>query len=324
MRTLLYIIVAVIVSGCAYSGSHKLRLDEAQRLIAEDPKEAFDRLNAMDVSEFDDSATMARWAVLYSESMLANRFHAPSDSIINMAVDYYRIHDISQISRLEQLREQLVASESPEDALVTALYFQKEKELWLYKERVARERYMMGGILLLLVAAGVIIWQCQRLKLQSERNDRLMVEASGLRCLMADKDKEMQTALDGMLESRFALIDSLCQTYYEAQGTKNERKAIAEKVKAEIEAVRTDSFAEMERTVNSCRKNLLASLRRCRPDITPQDYQLAVYMACGLSTRSISLLLGETVEVIYKRKSRLKSRLRQCGDPALLAIFQCH
>ena len=85
--------------------------------------------------------------------MLANRFHAPSDSIINMAVDYYRIHDISQISRLEQLREQLVASESPEDALVTALYFQKEKELWLYKERVARERYMMGGILLLLVAA---------------------------------------------------------------------------------------------------------------------------------------------------------------------------
>lgn len=110
-------------------------------MIAESPKEAFERLNAMDVSEFDDSATMARWAVLYSESMLANRFHAPSDSIINMAVDYYSNHDITQLPHLQQLKAKLAVA-SEEDALVTALYFQKEKELRLYEAKLSRERYL--------------------------------------------------------------------------------------------------------------------------------------------------------------------------------------
>ncbi len=319
MRTLLYVILAVVVSGCAYSSSHKVRLDEAQRLIAESPKEAFERLNAMDVSEFDDSATMARWAVLYSESMLANRFHAPSDSIINMAVDYYSNHDITQLPHLQQLKAKLAVA-SEEDALVTALYFQKEKELRLYEAKLSRERYLWIGLFILLIAGGVIVWQRQRLKLQSADNDRLVAEASNLKNLLADKDNDIQMTLNSMLESRFALIDSLCQTYYESQGTKNERKAIAEKVKAEIEGVRSDSFAEMELWVNSCRQNILERLRQCLPDITPSDYQLAVYMACGLSSRSISLLLGETIEVIYKRKSRLKSRLRKCEASGSLAI----
>ena len=113
-----------------------------------------------------------------------------------------------------------------------------------------------------------------------------------------------------MLDTRFALIDALCQTYYETQGTKTEKKAIVEKVKSEIECVRTDSFADMEKAVNDCRDNILATVREDFPEIKPDDYRLLVYLACGLSTRTISLLLDETVDVIYKRKSRLKARLK--------------
>ena len=127
-----------------------------------------------------------------------------------------------------------------------------------------------------------------------------------------------------MLENRFSLIDSLCQTYYESQGTKSERKAIIDKVKIEIESVRTASFPEMEQVVNDCRDNILVKIKESDPGIKPEDYMLLVFLASGLSTRTISLLLGETVEVIYKRKSRLKSRLRESTgavNPAVMDIF---
>lgn len=106
--------------------------------------------------------------------------------------------------------------------------------------------------------------------------------------------------------------------------TKTERKAIADRVRTEIESVKADSLGEMEQAVNECRRNLLVRLKGCLPHITLQDYQLAVYLACGLSVRTICLLLEETVEVIYKRKSRLKARIRQsvaAADADILSIF---
>ena len=71
----------------------------------------------------------------------------------------------------------------------------------------------------------------------------------------------------------------------------------------------------MEQTVNDCRDNILVRVKEYYPDIKSDDFQLMVYLAGGLSTRTISLLLGESVDVIYKRKSRLKSRLKSRVEP---------
>lgn len=329
MRTLLYIVLALVVSGCAASSSsHVKRLDEAQRLMAGNPREAFERLNAIDVSEFDDSATMARWALLYSEAMVANNLTAPSDSIVNIAVDYYGHRNLTdELNKARRLKE-LILGET-DNALVTALYLQKEKEFMLFKERIKRERYMLFGLIILTMSAGVILWQRQRMKIQSIKNDALMSEASALRYHIdaaTDDMGRLQSTLSHVLEKRFTLIDSLCQTYYESQGTKSERKAIIENVKGQIESLKTDesAFAEMERTVNECRGNILHRIKADYPDIKNDDYRLATYLACGLSNRTISLLLGETVEVIYKRKSRLKIRLKEkCtdGNADIMSIF---
>lgn len=65
----------------------------------------------------------------------------------------------------------------------------------------------------------------------------------------------------------------------------------------------------MERGVDACRDGLAADIRREWPAIKPDDYRLAIYMLSGLSNRTIALLLGESMDVVYKRKSRLKARL---------------
>ncbi|MDE5633854.1 MAG: hypothetical protein K2I51_04245, partial [Muribaculaceae bacterium] len=76
---------------------------------------------------------MARWALLYSEAMVANRLSAPSDTIVNIAVDYYRQQNLTdQYQKASRLKE-LILSSDDADALATALYIQKEKEFFLYR-----------------------------------------------------------------------------------------------------------------------------------------------------------------------------------------------
>ena len=327
MRGLFYIVILLILAGCGYSSSQPRVLDEAQSLMDSDPTAALSKLNSLDISELKDSATIARWALLYSEAMVANRLSAPTDTIVEIAIDYYGRHNQTDEYQKALHLKTLNQSSNNNDALATALYLQKEKEFFLFKERVRREQLIFIGAGILIIAAGVIVWMRQRLKLQTLRNDALMAEASYFKNqIEASKGdvNRLESKLHSLLENRFALIDSLCQTYYETQGTKTERKAIIDKVKNEIESVRNDSLARMEQIVNDCRNNLLLKVKNIYPDLKPVDYQLLVYIASGLSSRSISLLLGETVEIVYKRKSRLKSRLKEKVAPAhpeILSIF---
>lgn len=327
MRSLLYIIILLVITGCTFSSSHTEMLDEAQRLMTNDPAAALARLNDVDVSEFQDSATMARWALLYSEAMAVNNLSVPTDTIVNIAIDYYGSHNhVDEFKKASRLKA-LIQSADKKDALSTALYLQKEKEFLLYKERVKQERLMFISLIVLLIFTVVILWMRQRIRLQSTRNETLMAEACGLKCQIDASRGDisrLEAKLHGLLENRFTLIDTLCQTYYETQGTKTERKAIIDKVKSEIELVRTDSFAKMEQAVNDCRDNLLGRVRMYYPAIKPEDYQLLVYLASGLSTRTISLLLNESIDVVYKRKSRLKARLKEYVAPScpdITAVF---
>ncbi|MCH5319760.1 MAG: hypothetical protein J1E38_08655 [Paramuribaculum sp.] len=292
-----------------------------------DPSAAWTKLNSFDISELNDSSTMARWALLYSEAMVANHITAPTDTIVNIAIKYYGNHHLTDEYQKALHLKALNQSSNNSDALATALYLQKEKEFFLYKERIKQEQMLFIGIIILLFAIGTIVWLQQRLKLQTLRNDTLMAEASSFKNEIETSKGDvsrLESKLHGLLENRFALIDSLCQTYYETQGTKTERKAIIDKVKSEIESVRTNSFPQMEQAVNDCRDNLIALVKEKYPEIKPEDYQLLVYLASGLSTRTISLLLGETVDVVYKRKSRLKTRLKEKVAPVypdILSVF---
>lgn len=325
MKSLLYTVILLVITGCGYSSSQQRTFEEAERLMHTDPQAALSRLNRYDVSEFDDSATMAQWALLYSEALVANRLKAPTDTIVDIAIDYYGNHNLTdQFQKASRLKA-LIRCGDRTDELATALYLQREKEFIIYKERTARRQTLFVALAILLVAIGFIIWMRQRMKLQQARNEMLMAEASGLKAQVdagRDNVSRLETRLRGLLGTRFALIDDLCQTYYETQGTKAEKKAIVEKVKGEIEGVRTDSSAQMEQAVNDCCDNILIKIRQEFPQMKPDDYRLFVYFACGLSARTVSLLVGETIDVVYKRKSRLKLRLREADTPVCRQILE--
>lgn len=321
MKSLFYIAAFFVLTCCTLSCTHSAeRFDEVERLLLSDPQAAFERLNAYDVSEFEDSATLARWALLYSEAMVANRLVAPRDTIVNIAIDYYGRHGIDdKLARAQALKQQLSSGVGDADALSTARYVQKEKEFQLYKEKARRRQIVLCSLIVVLIALGIIGWQRQRLRLASVRNEALMAEASSLH----EGLSRTQTVMSAVLLRRFAAIDELCSTYYESAGTKAEQKNISAAVKAQITSIREDAkmFAEIENDVNECRKGMAAEVK---PLLKPEEFRLFIFLACGLSSRAIALLMGESIEVIYKRKSRLKAKitgLDVAGNPILLDIF---
>lgn len=344
MRILLYIAVLILAAGCSCGGGRACpALDEASALMQTDPGAALDRLNSLDVSMLEDSSDMARWALLYSEAMLVNRYAAPTDTIIGIAIDYYGSHGMSdELAHASRLKA-LMADTTGTDALATALYLQKEREFMLYRERMSRRHTVAAGILILLLAAVVIAWQHRRLRIRDMRCANLIAEASGLRADALRRSSEasglradalrcssecsaLEAKLSATLQSRFEVINGLCETYYESQGTGIERKAIAGQVKSQIESLKTDTglFAAMEQAVNDCRGDVLRYARREWPSIKPDDYRLLVYLAGNLSNRTIALLIGESIDVVYKRKSRLKARISAMDLPhgrQILSIF---
>lgn len=316
----------MVVTGCGYSGSCSVRgLDEAQSLMTSDPVKAFEKLNEYDVAEFNDSATMARWALLYSEAMVANRLTAPSDTIINIAINYYDRHNQKFALNKALEVKSMLATATETDALVTALYLQKEKEFMLYRERAKKGQIVLISVIAILIASGVIMLQRQRLRLKTAESEALMAEASVLKEGLSLRQSEclrLNEKLTALFANRFGVIDKLCGTYYETQGTKTEKKAIADKVKAQIESLKSDEgiFSEMEK----CNEDLLRDIIRDIPDIKPEEYRLIVYLASGLSNRTIALLIGESIDVAYKRKSRLKAKISALTSPdkeRYLAVF---
>ena len=100
MRGLIYIVVLLVAAGCGVSGVHPRALDEAERMMERDPRAALSALNGK------DSATMARWALLYSEAIAANKLSAPTDTIVDIAIDYYGRHNLmSEYQRASMLKD---------------------------------------------------------------------------------------------------------------------------------------------------------------------------------------------------------------------------
>ncbi|MBD5356002.1 MAG: hypothetical protein HDR88_03215 [Bacteroides sp.] len=311
MRALIYIILIIIVAGCNYvSSQYERELNDAESLLKIDPLKAFEQLNKYDVTEFSDSATMARWALLYCEAMVVNHFAAPTDTIINIAVDYYGFHDNREkYNKACEVKSSLGAG-SIENALVSAMYIQKEKEFLLFKEKALRNEVILLSIIIIMVAGGVIVWQRQHLKLKNARNETLIMEASALKESLCHRQVQcaiLESKLSASLENRFKIIDELCETYYESQGSKTEKKAIVDKVKSQIDALKADEgiFTEMEH----CNDEMLSQLKNDFPALKPDEYRLMVYLASGLSNRTIALLIGESIDTAYKRKSRLKAKI---------------
>ena len=115
-----------------------------------------------------------------------------------------------------------------------------------------------------------------------------------------------------LLSSRFNMIDIMCDRYFQSENTAKGKRGIYESVMSVIQSLGEDSglLLRIEEIVNAAENNLVARLRSEVKDLTPGEVRLFLFLYVGFSSRSISSLLGISINAVYNRKSSLKKKIQ--------------
>lgn len=114
-----------------------------------------------------------------------------------------------------------------------------------------------------------------------------------------------------LFEQKLTTLDGLLTSYFNGKNTYNQKNAIYKQVQSIIKGFCNDdkSFYEIENLINQKYDNILDRIKLDFPTIKEIDYKYFCFTFAGFSSRSISLLLDESIENIYQKRSRWKSRI---------------
>lgn len=202
-------------------------------------------------------------------------------------------------------------------------YEQTLHEAELKSERLSKISIV---VIALLVISFLIVWYHLHEKAHRKEMEMKILEAENLRHILNVTQQEntsaMQEAVNRLFEQKFKTIDQLCNTYYVYQGSNNERTKIYNNVIDLISNLSKDkkTISELEAFVNTYKNNLMADFRAEYPTLKDEDYLLFLYIVVNFSSRAISILIGESLSVVYNRKSSLKRKIQQ-GDSIHKDLF---
>ena len=93
LHIILFLLVALPFSGCRDHSPVADKLKQAETCMNEHPDSALNLLKGIAQPELQTQAHHARYALLYSQALDKNYIDLTSDSLINLAVDYYKDRD---------------------------------------------------------------------------------------------------------------------------------------------------------------------------------------------------------------------------------------
>ena len=90
LHIILFLLVALPFSGCRDHSPVAEKLLQAETVMNEHPDSALNLLKGIAQPELQTQAHHARYALLYSQALDKNYIDLTNDSLINIAVDYYK------------------------------------------------------------------------------------------------------------------------------------------------------------------------------------------------------------------------------------------
>ena len=224
-------------------------------------------------------------------------------------------------------------------------YFQQQAEHNAYRLKKDRELYITLGIIALLALIVVAMYIRHRMLSKDLEISKYMVLSSELQSAIRDREdrlsaisehisyqeeahntlvSDMHRQIAELFEKQYELLDKLSNTYYETQGVSKEKESIFKQVKSEIDKFATDkkSIAQLEKIVNTYKRNVIGLVRSEIPNISERDITLLCYIYAGFSAKSISIFIGETTSNILTRKSRLRSKIAKLDSANARVILE--
>ena len=197
--------------------------------------------------------------------------------------------------------------------LLNLKYENDTREAWDETNKAKQHTLIAVFVAVIFILVLLILWLFLRkrnklLKLEHE-NDILKIRTLQNNLFESDnRNKETNSKISDMLQSRFKLMDNLASTYFECKDTNQEQKRIYNDVKKAVTNFSSkETLQELTDILNAYRNNIMDRFRTEFPSLSASQYRLALYLFCGFSLQSISIFTGSEVKNIYVYKSRLKS-----------------
>lgn len=213
----------------------------------------------------------------------------------------------------DSLRGQIVNQYLAQTVANYHIYEDYKAETELRHERNSKIVIILIAVILILSLSGFYYLHTKAYRKEMEMK---MLEAENIRNILNVSENDcgmLKESVNQLFEEKFKYIDELCNTYYIYQGSTSEKAKIYSNVINSISNLREDkkTIVELERFVDKYKSGLMSEFRSAYPEMKPEDYQLFLYVVVKFSSRAISILIGESLPVVYNRKSRLKREIMQ-------------
>lgn len=200
-----------------------------------------------------------------------------------------------------------------------------QKQLEVENESIKlRSRFMIAlytAILLAVLGVGiaVILWFKRSVAAKNEQIEEFIAAVDDLGAKVTDVEQskdnligqldthiEREKVLKELLESRFTEVRELVRTYYEFGNSKRLQKKVEDLLKLQLSG---DNFETIESVVNAKNNNVMRKVREQFPQMKEENIKLLNLIYAGFSAQEISVILNDTPQNIYVRKSRLKKSI---------------
>lgn len=280
--------------------------------------------------KYDSYRTQNRSGNLPPDKLI--EFYAVSAAVADARGDYRKASDFRE--------KYIVLKDSMDFAARSESVLEAEQQFWqrqLQEENYSMKvrTYSMVAIytVLFLLMAGIIsvIFVSYRRKLRLKDGQLAQyadaMDSLGTRISSAESSREnllnqldvhkaKEKELKDLLENRFAEVRELVRTYYEFGNSKKLQKKVDDLLKLQLSG---DNFEVMEQVVNAKNNDVIKKVRERYPAMKDENLKLLNLIYAGFSAQEISVILNDTPQNIYVRKSRLKKSLQELiqEDPQL-------
>lgn len=200
-----------------------------------------------------------------------------------------------------------------------------QKEFFSHKATQERDRAQHRKQLIVLILLLFITTAILTAILIIQYNQKVQHEKVRLLQLMDTIQRQSERAVQDrnlqythLFQNYFNTLGRICADYEE--GKISEDRIADKAILRRIDRIVHDfvgnagSHQAFENLLDSYLDNIMSSFREDFSKMKSQDYQLASYVFSGIDMATISVLMGLDIDVLYTRKSRLKSTIAKAAN----------
>ena len=198
----------------------------------------------------------------------------------------------------------------------------------LARQKLRNERMSYWLIILVIIIICIIGYWRFREQMHLEESKRLKIEAA-MESLRLDLKSQLESSKRGVdirgkaddivikdfvkiIKQRYADTNRLCDDYYQGRFCKSNKDGVYTEinsiVRSFIDPFSVDKIVEY---VDEQSDGLYSAFKKDFFDLSNENHRLFLYLMLGFSSRTISVILGQSISVVYNKKSRLKSKIEK-------------